>query len=57
MSASNLNAFPHKIETAIQGTPTGVLFCFCFFLPPEDKVQVHLNLINQALVLEAFHRC
>lgn len=51
MSALNLNAFLHKIETAIQGTLTGVS-------TPEDKVQVHSNLLRifQALVLEAFHR-
>lgn len=51
-SASNLNAFLHKIETAIQGTLTGVFF------PPEDEVQVHLNLIRilHMFVLEVFHR-
>lgn len=50
--ALNLNAFLQKTETAFQGTLTGVFF------PPEDKVQVHSNLLRifQALVLEAFHR-
>lgn len=47
----NLNAFPQKTETAIQGTLTGVF-------SPEDEVQVHSNLLKifQALVLEAFHQ-
>lgn len=50
VSALNLNAFLQKTETAIQGTLTGVF-------SPEDKVQVHSNLLRifQALVLEAFH--
>lgn len=40
VSSLNLNAFLQKIETAIQGTPAGV------FVPPEDKVQVHSNLLR-----------
>lgn len=39
MSALNLNAFLNKIETDIQGTLTGVP-------SPEDKVQVHSNLLR-----------
>lgn len=51
VSALILNAFLQKTETAIQGTLTGVF-------SPEDKIQVHSNLLRifLALVLEAFHR-
>lgn len=34
----NLNAFLQKIETAVQGTPTGV-FCFRFFFSPKNKIK------------------
>lgn len=37
---ASAKVFPsQKVQSAIQGTPTGV-----FFLPPEDRIQVHLNL-------------